>query len=207
MAAVDVVDFETAKTAISMTGSGAQHGERLQTLLTAVSRRVDAITGPVLTRSVTQTQSSMPTRSLFNLTEWVSWGAFPNMAVQTVTALTEYQSGTGTALTGETLTTSGDYVVIDGLLARRSGFYTTSWSGPFSVTYTAGRFASISTVDPLFAEAVSEIIARVWPQYAAAWSRGGVDFTAAEEGIGFYRSVDPVIKELLAHERRPPAVA
>lgn len=205
MTDANIIDLDTSFGAISMPGTGTQHASRVEQLRRAVSARIDALCGPVVAREITK--AFRPTSGLVILDDWVSWGQFPNAEVQAVSELTEYVSGVGGALTGETLDAEGGYLVVDGILERRSSFYRSTWQGPIVVTYTAGRFASVDVVDALFVEAASEILERIWQQYAPAWSRGGIDPTAVEGGFGFFRSVDPVIEELLAYERRPPAIA
>lgn len=202
---LDVIDLDTALEAINMTGSGADHGVAIERFITSVSRALDALCGPIVARSVQQT-FYLPNTTVI-LHDWVSWGMARNNAEQDVTALVEYQSGTGTTLTGETLTVSGDYLVVDGIIARRSGFSSISWKGPIAVTYTAGRYATTADVDPLFIDAAAKILAREWPQYASAWSRGAGVFDAPEGSLGFFRSVEPVVDQWLADERRPPSVA
>lgn len=196
MAATDVITLDDALEAISMTGSGAQHGAVLQTFVSAVSELLDDICGPIVQRSVTETLD--PTYGPLVPTQ---------QPVASITSLTEYVSGTGTVLTAETTTVSGGYLLRDGMIARRSGFYTTHWNGPVTIVYVAGRYADTASVESKFKLAAMEIIAREWPQYASAWSRGGDVFGAPEGGLGFFRSVTPVVEQWLAYERRPPAVA
>lgn len=205
MADTDLLALDEALEFLNMTGSGAKQGERVQRLITSVSRVLDSLCGPIIAREVQQT--IWPTSATVILHDWVSWGMTPNSQEQGISELIEYQSGTPSTLTGETLTTAGDFLVVDGILGRRSSFSTINWKGPIAVTYTAGRYSDTGSVDPLFVDAAVKIIAREWPQYAAAWSRGGVDFSATEVGLSYFKSVEPVFDQWLSDERRPSGIA
>lgn len=196
MATLDVISLDEAKDAINMTGSGAEHGLQLQTFLSAVSELLDDVCGPIVQRDVTETL--VPRGGLL----------FPTYTpIASVTTVTEYVSGTATVLTGEDIDTVGGYLLRDNLLARRSSFMTINWNGDVVVEYVAGRYASTDEVGARFKLAAQEILAREWPQYAAAWSRGGSVFDAPEGSLGYFRSVEPVVNQWLAGERRAPAVA
>lgn len=205
MSDLDVIDFEWAQEAINMPGSGANHGLEIQLFITAVSQRIDAICGPVVVRDVVETFRPASNQTVI-LHDWVSWPS-SDWPLQEITQLTEYTAGVGANLTGETLTVSGDYLVVDGHLGRRSAFSTSYWRGPIEVTYTAGRYADTAAVGERFQLAAAQIVARMWPQYAAIWSRGVSSLGGMEGSPGFFRSVDPVIEELLPEDKRPPAVA
>lgn len=189
MAATDVISLDEAMTAISMTGPGAQHGEQVSLFVSAVSELLDDLCGPIVIRTVTETIYTSGTSA--RLSQW---------PIDSITEITE----AGTAVTASE---AGGYVAQNGLLVRHSSGLPTYWDGTIVATYEAGRFATTATVAAKFKLAAQEIIAREWPQYASAWSRGGGVFDAPEGGIGFFRSVEPVVSQWLAHERRPPAVA
>ena len=182
MADTDIITLDEAMTAISMTGTGAQQAGQVSLFVSAVSDLLDDICGPIVERTVTETIDAAG-----NL-------LFPTYSpVASITSITEYVSGTGTVLTAETSTTSGDYLLRDDIIARRSGFFTTTWDGSVTIVYVAGRYASTEEVGTKFKLAAQEIIAREWPQYASAWSRGGDVFGAPEGGLGFFKSVEPVV--------------
>lgn len=196
MATTDVLTLDEALAAISMTGSGATHGEQVQVFVSAVSDLLDDICGPIVQREVTETL--VPRGGLL----------FPTYTpVAEITTLTEYRSGVGTELDAEAVDTAGDYLLRDDMLARRSSFSTINWYGDVVLEYVAGRYATTDDVGARFKLAAQEILAREWPQYASAWSRGGDVFGAPEGGLGYFKSVQPVVDQWLAGERRAPAVA
>lgn len=197
MAATDVITLQQALDAISMTGSGAQHGEMVQTFLSGVSEVMDNVAGPIRWRTVTD-ELHDPDGSVIEL---------DFTPVVSVTTVTEYVSGAATVLTAEALTTAGDYLLRENLLGRRSGFSPYRWQGRVKVTYVAGRYENLTDVPARYQLACMQIIARMWPQYASAWSRGGGVFDAPEGAVGFFRSVEPVVREVLAGDHRAPFCA
>lgn len=194
---LDILTLAEAQTATSVT---SDHDSELALFVTSVSRRIDDLCGPVVVRTVTDELHDADGPLLF----------LRQPPVSSVTTVTEYLSGTGTVITAETVDTSGGYLSRDGVLARRSGFATTSWNGRISVTYVAGRYADTASVDAKFKMAASAILRRLWQREAAAWSRGGDPFAATElapGGVGFFRAVDPMVQEFLAGELLAPVVA
>lgn len=198
MDTLDILTLDEAMTAISMTGSGANHQGAIELAITGISRALDDLCGPVVVRTITD-EIHYPNGTLIFL---------DHQPVSSVTTVTEYLSGTGTVLTAEDFDTSGGYLLRDGVLARRSGFYTTNWYGnAVKVTYVAGRYATTAAVDEKWKNAAAMILRRWWAREAPAWARGGDPFAAEGGGLGFFRVVLPVVEEFLADERRAPAVA
>lgn len=196
---LDVLSLDEGMTAIAMTGSGAAHEDTVAAAITAISRRLDALVGPIVVRTITD-EIHYPSG---NSPIWLD-----HQPVSSITSLIEYSSGTGTALTAEDYDTSGTYLLRDGMIVRRSGFYTTSWYGSaVKVTYVAGRYATTAAVDARFKTAAAAILRRWWAREAPAWARGGDPFAQEGGGIGFFQVVMPVVQEFLADEMLPPAVA
>lgn len=192
----DVISLQQALDAISMTGSGAQHGEMVQTFLSGISEALDNVAGPIRWRTVTD-ELHDPDGGLVTL-EYTP--------VVSVTSVTEYVSGAATVLTAESLTTAGDFLLRDDSLYRTSGFGAFRWQGRVKVTYVAGRYENLTDVPARYQLAAMQVISRMWPQYSSAWSRGGDVFGAPEGGVGFFRSVEPVVREVLAGDHRAPFV-
>lgn len=197
---LDILTLDEGMTAISMTGSGSNHEDAVALAITGVSRAIDDLCGPVVVRTITD-EIHYPSGHTPIFLDY--------QPVSSITSITEYASGTGTALTAEDHNTAGTYLLRDGLVARRSGFYTTSWYGnAVKVTYVAGRYATTSAVDEKWKNAAAMILRRWWAREAPAWARGGDPFAAeGAGGIGFFQIVRPVVNEFLSHELRPPAVA
>lgn len=195
----DTLDLLTLAEARAAINVDSGHTAILEQTITGISRRIDEICGPVVVRTITDEIHYPSGNSPIFL---------DHQPVSSITSLIEYSSGTGTALTAEDHDTSGTYLLRDGMIVRRSGFYTTSWYGStIKVTYVAGRAATTATVDARFKTAAAAILRRWWAREAPAWARGGDPFAQEGGGIGFFKVVEPVVLEFLADEMRPPAVA
>lgn len=192
---IDVLSLDEAMEAISMTGSGSNHEDRLGRWITGVSMALDKWSGDVVIR--TRTEDIDASSGGLPLEGW---------PIASITSVTEYVSGTGTLLTAEAINTDGGYRLKDGLLYRRSGWIDTYWSGQARVVYTSGRFEDTASVDADYKLAAEMALQRLWSQYAPGWARGGDAFAAEGAGFSYFRVIDPVATEL-GLERRPPAVA
>lgn len=206
---LDILDEAEAKRAAFGTdAAAAAHTEQVARAITAVSRRIDALVGPVVQRTVTEYHNGG------------SGSIYPyKTPVVSVTTVTEWNGSTQTALTADTWGTAGaaNGYATDGaghvfrILRQTSGYGSTFLAGDRSVrlVYEAGRFATTADVDPLFKEAAAEVLRRLWNREAGAWARGADPFDTGD-GMGtsrLFRAVDYVVDELLAHEKPPPAVA
>lgn len=196
---------EAARAALGVAESGA-HGAALELLVSAISRRIDEICGPVVVREVTE------------IHEGGGRYLWPRQApVHAVTAVTEFDGTTPTVLADESEfgtagTASGFAVVDEGhRIERRSG----GAVGRFlhgvagvQLVYEAGRYADTDSVDPKFKVAVEAILRRVWDREAGAWARGGDPFDENLQPTSrFFRAIDPMVDEWLGAERRPARVA
>jgi hypothetical protein len=196
---LDVLDIDEAKQEISQPGTGAGNDDRLARWITWVSRRLDATCGPVVIREITDEQVDCPADPVF----------LRYSPLATVSSIDEYQSGSATALTAETLTVAGTYRVTGQghyrHLERRSGFGSSWWSGPILVTYTAGRYADTASVDSQFKEAAGAMLRRLQAREGAAWQSANPFGEGAT--LGFFKVVEPVISEFLWDEMLPPGLA
>lgn len=195
---LDVISLDEGMTAVAMTGSGVNHEDTVASAITAISRRLDELVGPIVVRTITD-EIHYADGSPFII---------PNYSpVFSVTSITEYQSGTGTVLTAEDFDTSGTYLLRDNFIYRRSGWYGINFAGTVKLSYVAGRFSSTATVDARYKTAAAAILRRWWAREAPAWARGGDPFAQEGGGIGFFRIFDETVREFLADELRPPAIA
>lgn len=124
---------------------------RIEMKITAASRILDGLCGPIVYRTVTDELHQSPSGHL-----WLH-----QTPVVSITNVKEWASGTATALTAETNEAAGGYRFDArlGSIARRASWYDTSWSSDYvTVTYVAGRYADTASVDELFKEACAEII-------------------------------------------------
>jgi len=158
----------------------------------AVSRRIDDLCGPVVTRTVTETHSGDGRDNLYLRTP-------PAVSVTSVT------------LNGDALPADGYDLDNDNRFLAILYRTTSTWPDGrrnIVVEYQAGRHATTAAVDPLFKMAAAAILRRLWSREAGAWARGGDPFAEAGAGsVGFFKAVDPMVHEFLGDEMRPPAVA
>ena len=167
----------------------------------AISRRVDELCGPVVVRTVTDERHDGGVYAI----------QLSKSPVLTVTTLVEYASGVVTTLTAEQDATLPD----DGYLLETLGSTTFVYrrsSGSdrlfaygrqnVKVTYEAGRAADTDAVDAKFKLAAGAILRRLWSREAGAWARGGDPFTEAGVGPGFFKAIDPMVREFLSDEMR-----
>lgn len=199
MADTDVISLDEALAAINMTGSGADHGLQLELFVTAVSDLLDDLCGPIVRRDITDEVHDVGMYDPLILRY---------QPVASIDSVTEFTQGVPATLIPEDNVTAGTFLLRDGMVYRRNSFGPSTWLGSIIyVTYTAGRYATTDEVGARFKLAGCEILAREWPQYAAAWSRGAGVFDAPEGSLGYFKSVRPVVEQWLADELRPPAVA
>ncbi len=201
--AYEAINDPTSATAVS----ADRDDEFIGVWVPAISRRVDELCGPVVVRTVTDERHDGGGRLV----------RLRYSPASSVTTVTEYCDGVATVLSAEQDATLPD----DGYLAETLGpttFVHRRCSGiayrfphglqNVKVTYEAGRYATTAVVDPKFKMAAGAILRRLWSREAGSWARGGDPFVAAGEGsVGFFKAVDPMVKEFLSDELRAPAVA
>lgn len=205
---IDVLTLEEAKTAISMSGSGQD--EELPLWITAVSRRLDDLCGAVVTRTIEG-------QAFDGGKPWVDLDLAPvsRTAATTVTSVIEYDGTTATTLTADTNASQpAEAYRLDarlGMIYRRASGVDRRFVagvGNVVVTYAPGRYATTAAVDERFKVAAGAILRRLWHREAGAWAKGGDPFAEAGVGtVGFFKAVDPMVREFLADELLPPAVA
>lgn len=207
---LDVISLDDAKVAINYDITESDSESRLQPAITALSRRLDDMVGPIVQREVTEYHDGSAGTIWPHQTPVVS-----------ITSLTEYDGSTEAVLVAETFGTrpdgaylleqSGSYAH-DARIVRRSGGSNVMFpygSRNVELVYVAGRAASTADVDALFREAAGMILRRYWRREAGSWTQSADFFEAAEPslGTGFFKVIDSVVGEFLAHEMKMPAVA
>ena len=204
MATTDLLTLAEARSAINISGTGQD--DELQLYLSLVSRRIDALCGPVVSRAVTENHDGGGNHII------------PRLApVLSITSLTEYSGTTGTALSAESVSSqpASAYLLdtsmrmFHRIWRRSSGSDATFPTGRQNVVlvYNAGRVASTATVTTDFKGACAAILRRLWKREQSGWAQSpgyAVDEGGAER---FYKAVDPMVMELLGHELLPPGVA
>ena len=191
--ALDLITLTEAKAALNVTTSGQD--TELARVVTAVSRRIDDLCGPVVIRSVTDLIADGGTTHIF----------LDHYPVAAITSVTEYSDTTATVLTVETNAskpTSGYLLDAEmGMIRRRSGGSDTLFPtgrGNVVVVYTAGRYASTAAVDPKFKHAAELYLRHLWTP-----NQGMAPASTAIPTFG----VPNVVMDLLADERKAPVIA
>lgn len=198
---LDVLTPTEAKAALNITI--ATLDAELGRYITAVSRKLDDLCGPIVLRTIT---AELYKRSEDRFDTYIQLRNAPASltSATTITSATEYSSGTAQVLAAETLTasTSNDYDFHQrtGILHRRSGFCDVRFADVVSVTYSAGRYASTSVVDRKFKEAAGTFLQHLWrPEQGT----GSVTFPGENvSGVpGFL--VPNAVLDMLADEIQP----
>ena len=159
---LDILTLTEAKAALNVAASDTSVDTELAQVVTAASRMVDSVYGPVVAREVTKLVTAPAG------TVWLERPA-------AVTSVTEYHSGTATVLTAEDFDTAGTYRLdtTTGALTRRSSWSDSYWSAhELVVVYTSGRYADTASVDEKFKEAAVVCLIHLW-QHRGANSGAG----------------------------------
>lgn len=145
-AATDLLSLADALQAVRLSASHTQHVSKLEGYVTAVSKAIDELVGPVVRRTVTGERHDGGCAEV-----WLR-----RAPVYSISAVKVWRSGTSDTLTAESLAASGGYLaelnpddpsLLSGVLRRRSGWSSIMWeAGTVEVTYVAGRFADTAAV-------------------------------------------------------------
>lgn len=208
MAALDVITLDAAKRAINLGEFNADHDPSLESLITAVSQRLDKVIGPVVQRSVTEEHPG-GCESIWPL----------QTPVSEITTVKEWDGTTPTTLTADEFGVAANddgYAVHqssyphDYRISRRSGGSAASFTtGTVELVYVAGRAASTATVDARIAQTAGMILRRLWRREAGSWTQSADFFEATEPtlGTGFFKVFDSVVAEFLGDQLKPPGLA
>lgn len=199
---LDLLSLDEGKRALNIPLADTTQDVEVASYITAVSRRIDDMCGPVVIRTVTGEthRGGAPT-------------IFPrNAPVAAITSVTEYAGTTAQVLTAETnaAKTANDYSVdSDGyvIYRRSTGSDSVFPAGRSNVviTYEAGRYANTAAVDPLFKQAAAVFLSHLWK---FEQGQGSATFGGPTEGLGIPSFGTPnAVRDLLADELRPPVVA
>jgi hypothetical protein len=186
---LDIVTLNEAKAALNIAAAELRFDTRVAQVVTAASRLVDSVYGPVVTRSVAKTFFEPRFSELFlDVPAGSPTFALSNLAV------TEYTAGAATILSAETATaaTGNDYRYrsATGTLVRRANWADAAWGAQeVLVVYIGGRSASTAAVDAKFKEAAAEAVIHLWQARGANGAGaaggdgdlfGGVPFSSAQ---------------------------
>ena len=198
MATTDILSIDEARQAIM--APDQRNDEWLALMVSAVSQRIDKITGPVVNRSVTEYHDGGTTEILPR-----------SRPIYSIASLVEYRWTTPITLSVETLGTAPSDAYIlrpDGAVMRRQGGWTWQfWPGRGNIvlTYTAGRAATTAAVPETFKQAAMITVAHIWRN-----ENGSGNTTFGADGpatfIASY-SIPNRAMELLAGETRSWGIA
>lgn len=201
---LDVITLAAAKVAINQPAATASHDGQLERFITAISRRMDEVIGPVVNRAVTEYHDGG------------GCALWPRQTpVSSITTLTEASGTTTTELTAQTFGTEADYILEqsgsyahDHRIVKVSGTFPTGHQN-VQLVYVAGRAANTAAVNARIVSAAGMIMRRLWRRESSSWAQTNVWDEATEPtlGVGFFKVVDPMIAEFLADEMKPPGIA
>lgn len=208
---LDVLAIGEARAAVGLSGADISQDGRLTPLITAVSRRLDILIGPIVERTITNEAHD-------GGQSYIDLGSSP---ITSVTSITEYAGTTGTALSlsSNTNQPASGYLLkmntfgfYKGRIYRRNG-NTDGWFpqgvGNVLVTYIAGRYADTASVDARYKQAAAFTLANLFRREQRPASP---NFAGPEAMSDFGHSAFPSFAlpnaalELLIDEI-PPAVA
>lgn len=210
MATRDLLTLEEGRRAVNLPDPTSVNAQdtTLQLFITGLSGRVDKLCGPVVQRMVTGERHNGGRSTVLLALQHVS----------AVTSVVEWAGTTSTALTEETDNTkpTNGFMLDPGegdiyaWVRRRSGNGDATFpTGRRNVVvgYTAGRYASTATVDETFKLAATAVLRRLYKREQSSWAQSPSYFEDTDNpaaSVGFYKAVDPMIKELLCDELLPP---
>lgn len=164
---LDLITLAEAKSFVSIGAADTSHDAALAQKITAVSRRIDRLCGPVVQRTVTDEVHE-------GGCQWIRVRRWP---VASYTTVTEYDATFAQVLTQEDFDTqpaegflperwqSSPTGVFNGKLWRRSagsdGWFPVGREA-VKLTYVAGRAADTAAVDPVFKEAAGNALKNLW---------------------------------------------
>ena len=163
-ASLDVLTLDEARIAVGLAPTDTNQDARLSVYVTAISKRLDMLCGPIVQRTVTA--------ELHSGGDW--WIDLQMSPIKSVTTVTEYAGTSATTLSQETIgtTPSNAYALEpwrDGLykgrLIRRTGGIDSRFPlgrNNVTVTYVPGRFADTASVDAKFKQAASWVLSNTF---------------------------------------------
>lgn len=157
--ALDVLTTAEGEDALVATGSTTINQGALASMITAVSRELDRLCGPVVQRELTDRLDGAGKTDIMTF----------RRPIFSIVSVTEYYVNTSYVLTeeipGSATTRQYRLEKRHGRLWRRESTYDTFWApgrGNIVVDYIAGRFANTASVDAQFKQAAKLAVANLW---------------------------------------------
>lgn len=202
---LDLLTLDEAKLAIHYDTTDGANDDLIAQYVTAVSRLLDDRVGPTVRRTVTSEEHDVCGACSLVLR---------HRPVTSVTAMTEYDNGTGVALAQMSVTSDDTYGfrldpyepqagLYSGIVHRTSGRRRYQFRGPVTVTYVAGRVQSTTSVDAKFKRAAGICLENLWrDQQQSSSTFGEYDVPVLSfPSFAFPRAVEGLLSEELGqHE-------
>lgn len=205
---LDVITLAEGKGAVNIATSDTSQDTELAGYITAVSRRLDSLCGPVVARTIAEEDHLSYGQAVIETRQ---------RPIYAIAGVVEYDSaGVHTHLSEETITTKpADAWLVDPstssrfrVLRRSYGLpYTFPQGGIVRLEYSAGRYATTAAVDAVFKQAAAIMIANLWRREQGVGSN-----TFGNAGDMFNPliptfAVPRAVLELLAEHLRPAGIA
>lgn len=204
---LDVITLAEAKSAINIDSADTSQDTELAGYITAVSRRLDTLCGPIVKRTYSGEQY-LVSRDLYIDVRY--------RPIYSVAAVYEYSAdGSYTALSAESTSVKPqDAYLIDPSTRERFRIYRRSsglmyrfpYNGIVELTYDAGRATNTAGVDPVFKQGAVIMLAQLWRREQGI---GTNNFGMVDQGGSVVPTfaVPRAVIELLAEYLRPMGVA
>lgn len=204
---LDVITLPEALKAVNLPAGSSSHDSELAAYVTAVSRRLDDLCGPIVLRTVTGERHDGGHPLVF-----LKQAPQSRTSATSITTLTEYDCGTAQVLTAEDLavasTTNFLFERDTGIIRRRASWKDVRFGATaVVVTYAAGRYAATASVDAKFKQAAAMMLAHLWRREQGSGTVSFSEFDAdGAASLTPSFAVPRAVVELLADEVKGPVV-
>jgi len=202
MASTDILTLAEAKEGLVQDSLSSSNDTTLANYITAISKRLDEVCGPIVNRTVTAEKYNGGDHLIFLKT-------YP---VYSVSAVREYSGTTSTVLTAQTNSShANNQYLLDtqkGVMERMdngSCGYFAYGKKNIEIDYVAGRYATTQAVIPLFKIAAQSFLAHAWKMNQGMGSSTYGDYDGGPAIVTF--ALPNRVKDLLGTEIQPGTIA
>lgn len=205
---LDLITLAEGKSAVNIASADTTQDTELAAYITAISRRIDSLCGPVVRRLHAEED---------HLTYGNTYIDVRNVPIHSVEGVVEYDTdGAHTHLAEETITSKPASAwlvdpstkVLFRILRRSQGLpYNFPYGGIVRVEYYSGRYTSTANVDAVFKQAAAIMLAHLWRrEQGVGSSTFGLPMEGSMGGTPTF-AVPRAVLELLAEHLRPMGIA
>ncbi len=205
--ALDVLLLSEAKGILAI--SDTSEDVQVARVVTALSRKLDHLVGPVVTRTISNEIHEFATYRDWDTRDTIEFDFCP---VSQIITVTNYLGTTPTVLDSQTAGTSPsngyyaetykpDSSLLSGIITRKTGLYPYPFGDLVAVTYIAGRYTSTTNVDARFKEAAGVMLRNSWRAYQQSTAPYGQFDVPQQTFPGF--GVPNYVLEILSDEIKP----